>query len=401
MPGAFTTIQWLLLSVALQQLLFALAWMAVAGLLTTSRRSARAWVVFCGIGAASLTLLALRGHVPDALGYTMADVAMVASALAAWRASTLFFDGANRDLEQAVLLILVAAAALALGTSPARENLRIALLFIPVGWIALRAVQGVHRPMVREFGPTVTWSLHAPTLLSGASLLAIGLAAPFMERWRGLDPLQPTPALIVMVLGLLILASCLNLIYAGLLMARLVRRLRDLALKDTLTGLSNRRAAQEQLERAWRTDRQQHLPLSVLMIDIDHFKQVNDVHGHAVGDRVLAGLATRLRDGIRPGDHVSRMGGEEFLLFLPQTELTLAQAIAERLRQHIATWTLEPEHLSVTVSIGVAQASAEDQAFDDLLIRADRALYAAKAAGRNRVHVAQTAFAEPGSLVVA
>jgi len=95
------------------------------------------------------------------------------------------------------------------------------------------------------------------------------------------------------------------------------------------------------------------------------------------------------------------MGGEEFLLFLPQTELALAQAIAERLRQHIATWTLEPEHLSVTVSIGVAQASAEDQAFDDLLIRTDRALYAAKAAGRNRVHVAQTAFAEPGSLALA
>lgn len=85
---------------------------------------------------------------------------------------------------------------------------------------------------------------------------------------------------------------------------------------------------------------------------------------------------------------------------MPQTELPSARAAAERLRQHIATWTLAPEHLSVTVSIGVAQATAADQAFDDLLIRADSALYAAKAAGRNRAHLAQTTESEAARLVM-
>jgi len=90
----------------------------------------------------------------------------------------------------------------------------------------------------------MTWSLHAPTLLSGIFLLVVGVAAPLMAIWRGLDPLQPSAVLIVMVLGLLILASCLNLIDAGLLIVQLVRLLRDLARKDTLTGQYHWRAAQ-------------------------------------------------------------------------------------------------------------------------------------------------------------
>lgn len=202
-------------------------------------------------------------------------------------------------------------------------------------------------------------------------------------------------------LMLLPIASFLSLAYGGMLMARLVRRLRDLALKDTLTGLFNRRAAQELLEREWAAYRQKDLPFCVLMIDIDHFKHINDAYGHAVGDKVLAGLAARLRDGTRPSDHAARMGGEEFLVFLPQTEILSAQSAAERLRQHVAAWTLEPEYLSVTVSIGVAQAAAEDEAFDDLLIRADQALYAAKSAGRNRVHLAHSVEAEVTSLATA
>ena len=120
-----------------------------------------------------------------------------------------------------------------------------------------------------------------------------------------------------------------------------------------------------------------------------------------MGDRVLTGLATRLREGTRPSDHVARMGGEEFLVFLPQTELPSAQAAAERLRQHTAAWVLQPEELSITVSIGVAQATAEDSAFDNLLIRADRALYAAKSAGRNRVHLADPFVDEVTSLATA
>ena len=400
MPHALTVVEWLLLAVAMQQIIFAAAWVAVSKLAGLARRSAHYWAVFCGLGALAILLLALRGNIPNLLGYQTADLLLVMSAAAGRHASELFFDQPARRLEHGAVLALAALAVALTGTAVQNEAWRVAAVCWLIAFTAARAVWVVHGSMAREFGRTLTLSLHIPTLL-----VAVGLA------WRGAAALSGNVQAIqygsdhlvneLLSLLLLVAASFLSLVYGGMLMARLVRRLRDMALKDTLTGLLNRRAAQELLEREWTAYRQKDLPFCVLMIDIDHFKHINDAYGHAVGDKVLAGLAARLREGTRPSDHAARMGGEEFLVFLPQTELASAQAAAERLRQHIALWTLEPEHLSVTVSIGVAQAAPEDEAFDDLLIRADRALYAAKAEGRNRVHLAHTDSDEIGSLATA
>jgi diguanylate cyclase (GGDEF)-like protein/PAS domain S-box-containing protein len=162
-------------------------------------------------------------------------------------------------------------------------------------------------------------------------------------------------------------------------------KLRDLATKDELTELYNRRhfleLAQVELSRVRRT----RAPLSLAMIDVDHFKHVNDRFGHAAGDRALKELSRALRETVRTADVAARIGGEEFVLLLPDTALEGALAVTERLRDRVrkSELSVEGELLQFTVSAGVAELGP-DEGMDSLLKRADDALYRAKAAGRDR-----------------
>jgi diguanylate cyclase (GGDEF)-like protein len=165
--------------------------------------------------------------------------------------------------------------------------------------------------------------------------------------------------------------------------------LRRLARTDPLTGTLNRLALDEEGQRLFGQD----AALVALMLDADHFKAINDRFGHAVGDRVLAALASGIGALLRPGDVLGRAGGEEFLLLLPHTGLAGALELAEGLRAHVATMSLELDGQvqPITVSIGAAERTAGDRDLAALVRRADRALYEAKRAGRNRV-VAADAF---------
>jgi len=170
---------------------------------------------------------------------------------------------------------------------------------------------------------------------------------------------------------------------------RLDAELLQLASTDFLTGLPNRRAFMARMEdQLARLQRDVGESAAVLMLDIDHFKRVNDVHGHAVGDAVLCHLAAILRASDRKIDTPGRMGGEEFALLLPGAGIAAAAAFAERLRQTVAdsVWPGDGAPLSVTVSIGIAAIDARDLTADAALKRADRSLYRAKAAGRNQVN---------------
>ncbi len=159
---------------------------------------------------------------------------------------------------------------------------------------------------------------------------------------------------------------------------------------DSLTGIANRRHFLAQAEQEMRRSRRFARDMAVMMIDIDHFKAINDQNGHAVGDAVLQALVKRALESLRQSDILGRLGGEEFAVILPETNLAAATASAERLRQHIAKRSLIAEHnaIACTVSIGVAQLHAGDSTIDDLLNRADEALYRAKNEGRNRVETA-------------
>lgn len=165
------------------------------------------------------------------------------------------------------------------------------------------------------------------------------------------------------------------------------QRLEYLATTDELTGLPNRRAAidrlRSELSRALRTK----ASLGVAIVDIDHFKRVNDLHGHDAGDRVLVSVAGILQDGLREYDLVGRIGGEEFIVVAPQVEPTELTALAERLRESVMEHEIATGDatLRITVSVGCAMAPEGDETPERALKAADEALYAAKDAGRNRV----------------
>lgn len=171
---------------------------------------------------------------------------------------------------------------------------------------------------------------------------------------------------------------------------RLTVKLESLAVTDALTGLANRRRFDEGLELEWLRARRDSLPLSLIMIDVDHFKQINDTHGHPCGDGVLRDIAHELTQHVRrAGDLVARYGGEEFAVLLPNTDLATAYLFAERLREAIQMKPLDAANnaFSITVSCGVSCALAESLhgRREWLIQEADTALYEAKRSGRNKV----------------
>ena len=174
----------------------------------------------------------------------------------------------------------------------------------------------------------------------------------------------------------------------------LEKQLRRMALHDSLTGLYNREAMEQRIrEEITRSRRYQH-SFSVFLLDIDHFKQVNDTHGHAAGDAVLQQFGNILSESTRENDYVARHGGEEFVLLLPETTPQQAHELAERLRCKIATTPIEIDderQLCVTSSIGVATYPVHGSDYDSLISMADQAMYRAKHLGRDSVQTAQSA----------
>jgi diguanylate cyclase (GGDEF)-like protein len=171
--------------------------------------------------------------------------------------------------------------------------------------------------------------------------------------------------------------------------AQLFAETEQLARTDALTGIANRRYLFEVGARELSRARRFSHPLSALVLDIDHFKQINDTHGHATGDQVLQALARVCQKHVRDIDIVGRYGGEEFVILLVETDLSGAHRSAERLRAQIAETRIETDQgqVQVTVSVGVAGAYIQSDGFATLVVRADGALYAAKKAGRNRVEL--------------
>ncbi|WP_242356470.1 MULTISPECIES: GGDEF domain-containing protein [unclassified Anaeromyxobacter] len=168
--------------------------------------------------------------------------------------------------------------------------------------------------------------------------------------------------------------------------ARELEALAALGRRDPLTGLANRRAFEEALAGAVARAARGEAPLALVALDVDHFKRVNDAHGHAAGDAVLAAVAARAAEALRAGDLLARIGGEEFAALLPGATLAAAAEVAERIRGRISAAPIDAGSaaIAVTVSAGLAALSrGEDGA--TLLARADERLYAAKRAGRDRI----------------
>lgn len=169
-------------------------------------------------------------------------------------------------------------------------------------------------------------------------------------------------------------------------------RMAELAVLDELTGLYNVRYLQQRFTEEWKRAERYREPLALAMLDVDHFKNVNDTYGHDVGDSVLREVSARLKSSVRDTDVVARYGGEEFVVLLPSTQLAGALVVAERVRKSVAARRFEAgkARLEITTSIGVALYPSRGVTSKDQLLRAaDAALYRAKEEGRDRICVHQ------------
>lgn len=266
--------------------------------------------------------------------------------------------------------------------SPATPVAAVLLFVNALAWIASRPTTPLCAVAARRgFGGVLARRLLLPALL-------LPLLYSWLMQWArnslGLDD-----ALVIAMGAFFTGASVAALVwYVARLIERVdqqhqaMRDLSNIALTDTLTQLPNRRAFDLLLTRLLDGRREQDRAFCLLMLDLDRFKDYNDRYGHLAGDEILRRVGALLHANLRPGDHAARYGGEEFAVLLPETPMSAATQIAERIRAAFTT-TRWP-HRSVTVSIGVAAARADDHA-RTLIERADAALYSAKGKGRNRV----------------
>jgi diguanylate cyclase (GGDEF)-like protein len=165
--------------------------------------------------------------------------------------------------------------------------------------------------------------------------------------------------------------------------------LRQLATTDELTGLANRRHFMELAQTEYRRAQRFQHPLSIALIDIDHFKDINDSFGHSAGDQVLRSMAEVFLKNVREIDVLARLGGDEFVLLLPAANGLQAYEVVERARTALQSQPISVNDASVTIRISAGIASlTQDETFDGFMIRADQALYRAKESGRNRIHMA-------------
>lgn len=188
-----------------------------------------------------------------------------------------------------------------------------------------------------------------------------------------------------------VVLAAFNFSLASLLLGSLIERLRELSATDQLTDLPNRRVMMHRLTQEHARYLRSHHGYSVVMMDLDYFKKINDSYGHTVGDQVLQAVARLLQDNLRTSDTLARFGGEEFMLLMPLTDTDGALVQARRIRDRIAASPVHTDAgaLQVTMSLGVAESFLTDPQAAAVIRRADAALYQAKARGRNTVEAAE------------
>jgi diguanylate cyclase (GGDEF)-like protein len=219
-----------------------------------------------------------------------------------------------------------------------------------------------------RFRRHVVFAFSAVAVLMALAVMVVPDPAAFADR--------PVPFVAVLALLASIVATTMGLMQAEL-------QHREDAVLDPLTGLLNRKALDSRFEELEQQARQSEASVCVIAVDLDHFKSVNDQHGHPRGDDVLRDVTYEMRKRLRTFELMYRIGGEEFLIVLPGADLPEGVAVAERLRQAVVD--RKPGGLDVTISLGVAAACGSEVTYDGLVGAADRALYEAKDAGRNLV----------------
>jgi diguanylate cyclase (GGDEF)-like protein len=382
------TISPLLWLVAFQFGLYAVGWMVCALLQKEDEAAVVHWGLFLLLLSAGLLLAGLRGEPRTWWAFNGANLLTLLAFALMRRGVELFFREPPCDGEQMAMLAVVGGAIALTDTGPTGSGWRILLSYVGFGYVMVRLIADVRVPVRAEFGRAAWLGVVVPGLVI---VLLLVLLAVRQALSLGAPQEMHSAASGVGLMPLYLFGSALfNFGFMVLLTQRLLLKLKRASRRDALTGLENRGAIDATVQHQWAQSSRGAAGFALLLIDVDHFKRVNDAHGHAVGDQVLEHVASVIAAQARQADSVGRYGGDEFIIVAPQSTLAGAAQAAERLRL-----AMEAEHiharasnLRVTLSIGVAATTSDDVAVADVLARADHALYRAKAKGRNRVEVA-------------
>jgi diguanylate cyclase (GGDEF)-like protein len=344
--------------------------------------------------AFAFLLIALRGMIPEIFTIILANVLILSAAALYLEGTRRFRDAAGRGVFSISLIIFLTIAQSYFTYADDDAGMRIIILSILLAAIFCMVSVELLRdaPPDLRFSYRLTGSLFAlysfvMVVRAFVTILNPGphdlLAPNFMQTVTFLFPLLLG---IAWTFGFVMLNS--ERLEVDLKSAQV--ELQRLATTDFLTGISNNRSFFETGEREIQRARRYGRPLGVLMFDIDHFKRINDTYGHAAGDQVLVAIAAACRNFLRDIDIFGRLGGEEFAILLPETDLAGGRATAERLRSAIAETGIEAgaATLHVTISLGVSVLFPDDERIEQVLKRADDAMYEAKRGGRNRTMTA-------------
>jgi diguanylate cyclase (GGDEF)-like protein len=372
-------LQWL---AAFQMALPGVAWCALSLILRESRKALLQWGLFLMLLGCGLGLASLRGEPRDWLSYNGANIAAVLAFALMRRGTEQFMRLKPGDAEQAWVLVPVVALIAAAGPAEHWSTLRIMLSYATQAYLLLRAMFLIGPALREQFGPRVALAVQVPGVVIGVMLVGLGLGQAF--RWpEPTDVLKTVPTNLSLMVTYAIGTVMFCFMFTLMLAQRMLANLHEASSRDALTGLYNRRSMIEQLAHQWQRHRRTQAPLAIMTIDLDHFKRINDTLGHTAGDSVLVHLTKLLQNHVRGEDIVGRVGGEEFMLLLPDTEPQHAISLAERLRVLVRA-----EALGTTISVGIALAHSVDKDPESMIARADAALFRAKEAGRNRIEVA-------------
>ena len=225
--------------------------------------------------------------------------------------------------------------------------------------------------------------------ITAAIILMLAAAQQLLQPENIFELNTNTTSNAAMLVILLMVAGIFNFSCLSLQLMRYLSQLRNLTNKDPLTGLHNRRSFDERIAIVWQAFQESRLPVAASVLDLDHFKRINDQHGHGAGDEVLKLTAKMMKSNARDTDIIARLGGEEFVIVMPDTTLQKASAMLERLRNTLETTRIHTEHdssINITCSMGLTALQVQDADFNSALTRADNYMYEAKSLGRNQLY---------------
>jgi diguanylate cyclase (GGDEF)-like protein len=370
------------LIIAVIQAMCAVIWALGAQLLGTARGAVVHWVAWSLLSSVTWFTLAARLDSPPLVGILVGVIGV----LCLQRGIRLFIGRPPTYRLQAGMLLAVVVAFVLTQSFPVRA-LQATVNYSVLGWLYFGTARDLYTHARHQIGFRWPWLLCLPLVLGGAAYGSRAVRA-VVEPDSVLTEMTTNSALnLGSALAFVVLVLALHATLMALVVTRLTGELRRMSRHDSLTGLLNRRAMEELLFAQVQRSVRAREPFAVMMLDLDHFKRVNDHYGHAVGDQALKHVAKLLRGSVREVDSLARFGGEEFVVLMPGASLVQAQPMAERLRERLCTTPLVVADTTVplSISIGIAQWRGGEEDLSQLLVRADTALFRAKDQGRNRV----------------